>query len=134
MLAGCHGNHLSCGFLVLRMPWKGMSSLHLRGGESASYLLSRARLCLRPPVLLCLTWAVVSREELDTVEVRVPGAARELWLLLASFLHPHGLLFPFENINNFRGVKNDHLIFLPKHTIHSFRNLFLFSPPYMHYF
>lgn len=33
------------------------------------------------------------------------GKARELWLLLACFLHAHRLLFPFEKINDFRGGK-----------------------------
>lgn len=66
-LAGCHGNNLCRGFLVLRMPWKGMSSLHLRGDESASYLLPRAR-------LLCPMWAVVPGEEMDRVEAAASHA------------------------------------------------------------
>lgn len=52
---------------VPRMPWKGMSSLHLRGDESASYLLPRAR-------LLCPMWAVVPGEEMDRVEVATSHA------------------------------------------------------------
>lgn len=67
-LARCHGNHLCCEFLVLRMPWMGMSSLHLRGDESASLLLSRAWLLHRPLRLPAPMWAVVTGGKMDTVE------------------------------------------------------------------
>lgn len=54
----------------LRMPWKGVSSLHLQGDESAlkTCLLSGARLSLRCPMPPCLTWAAITGEELDAAD------------------------------------------------------------------
>lgn len=76
-LGRCHGNHFYCGFPFTRMPWKGVSSFHLQGDESALPILpalqgqmgNLGQQTLLPPLLWSpscpvLDVAIVTREQM----------------------------------------------------------------------